>query len=187
MAEAVGCPMVELKEFPYEAKYAYYVVGGEGMGTHMLRDSLVKAGCSWKQEHESYQENYHFEEMPSPFVFRRSLPHAYSWPNLKRNVVDLRESGFYVRMLFILRDFFAAAQSVINRNYQGSIEDCYHNQRAMFALFDDELLSHVEFVPITYEQFCLCDGFRKRLFEERLRLPYPEDFQIWYANDQYYG
>lgn len=43
-----------------------------------------------------------------------------------------------------------------------------------------------EFTYVTYEAFCLSDGFRRWLFEERLQLPYPADFEIKYANEKYY-
>lgn len=173
-------------------KQAFFVLGPEGSGTHMLRNALVEAGCSWKQGHESYQDDYHFEEMPSPFVFRRSLPHAGRWPRLTDMLDLLNDAGFSVHILFILRDFFATAKSVVHREYQGTIEDCYDNQRSAIIHFGSEMeicqIYHLfPITYITYEAFCLNEGFRKWLFEERLQLPCPENFQIFYSGDQYYG
>lgn len=188
MAEAIAEPIIKAEWL--EAcikKQAFFVLGAEGSGTNMLRDALVAAGCSWKQGHESYQDDYHFEEMESPFVFRRSLPHAGEWPDLEKNIDSLIKADFYVHVLFIIRDFFATASSVVRRDYQRDLDTCYSNQQKMLtfigevAYFDRSIITY-----ITYEAFCLNEGFRKWLFEERLGLPYPADFQIWYANDQYY-
>lgn len=88
----------------------------------------------------------------------------------------------------MLRDFHASARSVIRRGYGRSIDECYSNQRKAFK--EMAFLCNLnigEFTYVTYEAFCLSEGFRRWLFEERLQLPYPEDFQIFFANSQYYG
>ena len=168
-------------------KMAYFILGSEGSGTHMLRNALIEAGCSWKQEHESHLDNYKFEEMKSPFVFRRSLPHAGRWPNLRYLVATMQQAEFDVHILFTIRDFNASAKSVIRRDYQGTEYDCYHNQREAIVSIGEFLGYYpAKFTYITYESFCLSEGFRKWLFNDRLGLPYPENFEIKYGNDKYY-
>lgn len=169
-------------------KIAYFVLGSEGSGTHCLRNALIEAGCHWEQWHEAHQDNYKFGEMESPFVFRRSLPHAHIWPNIL-NITEAMENADYgVHVLFTIRDFNATAKSVIRRDYHGSKNDCYYNQRKSIVALGDFLSHHhAEFTYITYEAFCLSEGFRRWLFTERLQLPYPENFEIKYTNENYYG
>lgn len=169
-------------------KIAYFVLGSEGSGTHCLRNALIEAGCHWEQWHEAHQDNYKFGEMESPFVFRRSLPHAHIWPNI-RNIVDaINFAGFEVHVLFTIRDFNASAKSVLRRNNLKREEDCFYNQKeAIVAIGDFVRHHHATFTYVVYEAFCLSEGFRKWLFNDRLGLPYPENFEIKYANDKYYG
>lgn len=169
-------------------KIAYFVLGSEGSGTHCLRNALIEAGCHWEQWHEAYQKNYKFREMKSPFVFRRSLPHAGRWPNIRNIVNAMENAGFDVHILFTIRDFNATAKSVIRRGYQGSEKDCYYNQTGAIIQVGEFLAHHhAEFTGVNYEAFCLSEGFRKWLFNDRLGLPYPENFEIKYGNDKYYG
>lgn len=169
-------------------KIAYFILGSEGSGTHMLRNALIEAGCNWQQGHESYQINYKFDEIESPLVFRRSLPHAGRWPNIRNIVYAMENTGFKIHILFTIRDFNASAKSTIQRGYQGTIDDCYFRQRNAIVSIGEFLVHHhAEFTYVTYEGFCLSEGFRKWLFNDRLELPYPKNFEIKYANPKYYN
>ncbi len=167
-------------------KKAYYVTGAEGSGTTMMTEALVAAGCHWEQRHESYQADHKFEDMPSPFVFHRSIPHAGVWSISIDYCGMLEAAGFdKVVILFMIRDINATNQSVIKRGGDSNLirHGSIYRQLGYYL---DQRPSH-SFVPITYEAFCLSPGFRKWLFEDRLGLTNPVDFEIKFGNSKYYS
>lgn len=171
-------------------KIAYFVLGSEGSGTHCLRNALIEAGCHWKQWHEAHQDNYKFGEIESPFVFRRSLPHAGVWVTSIDYCKMLHEAGFFTHILFCVRDAYATAKSVIRRDKTRTIEQSLANQQEAFrqtGVYLHNLETPNKFTCIVYEAFCLSEGFRKWLFNDRLGLPYPENFEIKYGNLKYYN
>lgn len=166
---------------------AFFIVGSEGSGTHMMTDALRAAGCHEEPWHGGYADDYKFGEMPDLFVFRRSLPHAHKWPRTWDDYIALENAGYDVHVVFTIRDFYASARSVIHRGYSGSLDDCYYNQSLVFSSMGRLVdVCNPVLTYSTYESFCLNPKFRQWLFEERFNLPYPADFQIHYANPQYY-
>lgn len=165
-------------------KRAYYVTGAEGSGTTMMTEALVAAGCHWEQWHEGLYDDYRFEDMPSPFVFHRSIPHAKLWSTSIDYCGLLQDASFAVCMLFMTRDVNAANLSIEKRGGRSNL----HLHREIYRQLGLYLnsVSQFEFVPVSYEAFCLSPGFRKWLFEERLGLTNPVDFEIKYANEKHY-
>ena len=168
----------------------FIVVGSEGTGTHMLRDFLVAAGCSWRQEDESIQPEYDFRGVDHPFVFHRSIPHAGKIDNLGSIIDSSRSFGVQPWLLFIVRDGNAAAQSVERRDPDRNFDRLYFNsyyslQRQALATVGKVAGNTMGFDLITYEAFCLQEGYRRWLVD-RWGLTYPEDFEIKFANDKYY-
>lgn len=166
---------------------AFFVLGAEGSGGHMMTDALMKAGCYENPAHGGYPPdgNYRFHEMPDLFVIRRSLPHAHQWPNIGIISLKLRNQGRYkVYPILMLRDWNATINSVIRRDGRRKAHICEQNMR--MAIFMASSTFPRTLIYVTYEAFCLSEGFRKWLFNDKLELPYPEEFQIHYANNQYY-
>jgi len=162
-------------------KRAFFVIGAEGSGTNLLAEAFVSAGCHYNPEHNSRLDDYHFEMMPSPFVFRRSLPHAHKWPNLRDIYGMMKVADCNVQPLFIVRDWYCTIQSIIRRNpnYKaGTVEN--HMRYAVHFVNTLPI-----FIYVSYESFCLHPEFRRWLFVERLGLKEPT-IEINYANPKYY-
>jgi len=163
---------------------AFFVLGPEGSGTHMLANAFRLAGCHEEPAHDGYPEDgkYNFVDMPDLFVFRRSLPHAHRWPPIWDIYKQMLDAGYEVQPILILRDWHCTIQSVIRRDYIRSFDKQEQNMRnaieRIAGIFDN-------LIYVTYESFCIHREFRIWLFCERLKLPEPE-IQIWYANTQYY-
>ena len=165
---------------------AFFVIGPEGSGTHMLTDAFRSVGCHEEPWHGGYPDdgNYRFNTMPDLFVFRRSLPHAYRWPDIQviRKQMEY-DGGYKVQPLLIMRDWFCTIKSVIRRGYQGEWETCESNMRQGPLMAFRDL---PDLIYVTYESFCHHPQFRRWLFGEKLELPNPT-LEIKYANPKYYG
>jgi len=163
---------------------AFFVLGPEGSGTHMLTEAFRLAGCHEEPWHGGYPEDglYDFNKMPDLFVFRRSLPHAHRWPALWSIYRQMLDAGYEVQPILILRDWHCTIQSVIGRDYARTVEKCEQNMRNAL-----ERVSGIfpNLIYVTYEAFCLQREFRKWLFCEKLGLPEPT-VQIQYANPKHY-
>ena len=146
----------------------------------MLEEAFVSAGCYRDSRHASGTEP-DFSESRDPLVFRRSLPHAGAWPDLRKYAALMLRAGFRVQPIIIFRDWNATVQSVLRRNPETRASVVEANMRkairAIGYLADP--------IYITYEAFCFHPEFRKWLFVEKLGLTEP-DIEIKYANPKYY-
>jgi hypothetical protein len=130
-----------------EFRRVFFVVGAEGSGTYMLTEALVKAGCFWRQGHESHLEDYRFDKVPSPFVFHRSLPHAGEWPDLRVIVPQAKEAFDEFYLLYIFRDFYATQQSVLNRDPSRDPHEIFAHQVDAFV-YAGWLFGYQPLVPV---------------------------------------
>ncbi len=166
----------------------FFVLGGEGNGTYMLANALVKAGCA------IFDTLNDVCNTPKPFnVIRRSLPHAGEWIDLSAWFNQLRTRfGFdNVNVLFIVREPNAASKSVEMRDPTRDFRGLYYGsylgqQRQAFHKLTEVAGLTMKLTYLTYEAFIHSEGFRRWLFEERLQLPYPEDFEVTDQNRKYY-
>lgn len=161
-------------------KRAFVVYGMEGSGTYMLWKFLQKAGCHAKPAHNGMMEKYDFHNCQSPYVIRRSYPHAGEIPDLEGITNELLEVNFDVEIVVMIREPNATYLSILNRN---AVDESIW--KANYINFLLSLPSHWNVVVITYEAFCLSEGFR-RWFVQELGLNYPEDFVIEFGNEKYY-
>jgi hypothetical protein len=90
-----------------ENRRAFIVLGPEGSGTYMLANAIEAAD-------------------PEAFVLRRSYPHAGEWPRIEKLIQECRFRSYHdITIIFILRDFYATAQSVLRRDPNREIEKIY--------------------------------------------------------------
>ena len=165
------------------SKRAFFVIGPEGSGTNMLAEAFVSAGCHYNPAYNSHLDDYEFEKMPDPFVFRRSLPHAHIWPELDELIWQMEAAHCSPRTVFILRDWHCTFQSVLRRDTERHFRSVEDNMRKAFCIMG-EMVSRAP-IYVSYESFCLHPEFRRWLFVDRLGLKEPT-IEIKYANDKYY-
>ena len=166
--ESVGRPPV---------KRAFFVVGPEGCGTYMLAEAFVNAGCTYCDKAEV--DKYLAKEQPLNMVLRRSLPHAGLWPNIDQIARQMEGRFYEVNFLWIIREQYAAKQSVIARkeNYLP-----FEYEKAVQVIADklDKLGGRL----VSYEYFVFSAAYRKQIFSE-LGLPAPE-MEFYDGNKKYY-
>ena len=164
------------------SKIAYFVVGAEGSGTRMMTHALTLSGV-----HEDYAQ-WDFGDTPTlntphdKIVIHRSLPHGQAWPNLYLIEKTLREAGFSVVPIAMIRDINATVNSQLRRGYCDTWLHGYTKARNALQTIFAQLPT---VTPVTYEAFCLNPKFRTWLFTQHLKLP-NSTIDIQYANEKYY-
>ena len=153
----------------------FMVVGPQSSGTNMMQEILRQAGCAVHKDGLPMQR--------CDLVWRTSIPEAGSFPLLVSQQLKWRREGYKVVPLIMTRDWNAIVQSQIKRAYVNSREIAEGEIREAYRFAFTQCSG---FIAVSYESFCTSREFRKWLFEERLGLPLVEDFQIYYANGQYY-
>ena len=162
---------------------AFFVLGAEGSGTNMLAEAFVSAGCHYEPSHNSHLEDYEFEKMPDLLVFRRSLPHRGEWPRLDNIRAQMERAEYAVWTIFIIRDWYCAAASIMRRAPDRNINRVrYDVRRAVAFAFNN---FGYDLTCISYEAFCLDPKYLRWLFIDRFGLKDPK-FEVAYANEKYY-
>ena len=177
------------KSTEFSRKSVYFVVGAEGSGTYMLSEALVAAGCVYdgRMESDDFPFREYWKTKDANYVVRRSLPHAGIWPNSMKITEAAIHNGYLLHVIAIIRNGHSAYQSVIRRDPERNRANIKQNQ--IFSLSAiSSLFSRSGGTPtiITYEAFVGSKSFRKWLFDARLGLYYPEDFEVYDGNDKYY-
>ena len=135
-------------------KTAYFVVGAEPSGTRMLTEFLVRAGCFGHFGHWQKMDNLNFSEQPDRIAFRRSLPHGDRWPDLDKIMGRMREAGYEVVLLNIIRDKDYCAASQVRAGHASTPEQARRNiheaQRQVYAAAAGNA---VRPVVVLYEDF----------------------------------
>ena len=153
---------------------AFLVVGAEGSGTYMLWEALASAGCG-----------VDIEKNPENYAARRSLPHAGEWPDIVGWVWDVVKRNYEPYPIFILRDWYCTVRSITWRDASRDWEETEKNMVRAFATMGAIAAEYHNSTYVTYEAFCLSEGFRRWLFKTKLCLPEPT-IEINFANEKWY-
>jgi len=164
-------------------KRAYFIVGSEGSGTYMMAEALVEAGCHYIPDEDDFQlavENCEKDTV----VVRRSVPHAGEFIDLYTLAAIMRDTGFDLRIIAIVREPNATINSVFNRVAQDK-ESILDNMHGAWTCIS-ELMQGFTVLPITYEAMIGSKGFRQWLFNDYLYLKQPSNYIFLDANRKYY-
>lgn len=140
----------------------------------MLWEAFASAGCG-----------IDIKKRPVNITDRRSLPHAHEWPNLATWIWRMIEQGYEPHPIFILRDWNATIKSVMGRDANRKQNEVERNMTRALAMMGAVAAEYHNSIYVTYEAFCLEEGFRRWLFCDKLFLREPE-IEIKYANRKYY-
>ena len=164
-------------------KRAFFVVGSEGSGTYMLAEALVEAGCFYiPEEMEQDLERVLKLNIGTDVVIRRSIPHAGEFIDLYTLAAIMRDAGFDLRIIAIVREPNATINSVFNRVAQDK-EGILDNMHGAWTCIS-ELMQGFVVLPITYEAITQSRGFQQWLFNE-LELDMP-GYSFYDGNAKYY-
>jgi LPS sulfotransferase NodH len=160
-------------------KKAYFIIGAESSGTRVLTQAFIKAGCFGDAGHFQKLDSLNLNNRPDNIVFRRSLPHAGIWSNV-RNLKKLFEDADYeVEVIGITRiPRYTVLSQLTNHQHARTQHEAEKNiKRAVNVIVRDAD------TIIKYEQFVTDGWFRKQFFEERgLEEPHMHFFN---ANEKY--
>lgn len=170
-------------------KLAVMVVGPESTGTRNLTGLLCRAGCQGDDGH--YQG---WDTAPpttqDPIVWRRSVPHGYSMPDLVRMTEGLRQTGYRVVWLICCREPWALSSSQVERFEALSTEQDSLDRitEAYKWIFDSLARANPdEFFVIPYEALILHPNKTFSFLVRRLGLSDPGAIVVMDQNTKHYG
>jgi hypothetical protein len=94
---------------------------------------LIQMGFAGSSSH-GQGFDYQLPEATQSIVWRRSFPHAHRWPNIGSMTHQLKERGYQVRGLWIIRDWHAAITSQVNIGHAGTRQVALENIRRAHQL-----------------------------------------------------
>lgn len=129
---------------------AYLVLGPESSGTRMMTRLLMESGCVGDGDHEQRWDTG-LPTGQTPIVWRRSLPHGGEWPSIDLMTHRLREQGYTVYAIVMMRDWTAVAHSQIE-HWGHTWETALDNIRTAYPyIFSSLLKFQVPYVMVSYE------------------------------------
>ncbi|MBN1815326.1 MAG: hypothetical protein JXA14_26075 [Anaerolineae bacterium] len=162
------------------------MLGPESSGTRLLTGVLIAGGCAGEVTHRQ-----RFDELPphdAPYVvWRRSAPHARSWPDVEGMVGTMREQGYRVVGVVTTRDWMAMCHSQISRGHSPTVEAAERRIRTAYAhIFGHLTRLGVEFITVSYEGLVQRPEATFLWLKERLGLPRTPVVKIRDSNARYY-
>ena len=138
-------------------KRAYLVVGAESSGTRMLTSILIAGGCTGSPEHfQPYDRN---PPTADRIVWRRSIPHAGTLPQIGDMAKYLEGLGYVVTAIFITRDWHATIHSQLKgAQHAKTAADAVQNIVNAYAYSLAQFVDHqMTFIVVSYEQIVYSD------------------------------
>lgn len=111
---------------------AYLIVGPESSGTRVVTRLFVEIGCVGGFTHHQPLDKFvqggggieqHGED--ARFVFRRSVPHNLSWPDLGDIDKRFKEHGCETLWIVLVRDWYALAHSKARQGHTKALDEAY--------------------------------------------------------------
>ena len=166
---------------------AYLILGPESSGTRCVTRLLIKAGCHGGADHEQA-----FDRSPpsgvSPVVWRRSVPHGKSWPEITRMVNSLEARGYEVRVIVTTRDWHPTVESQVKARHVADRNEAVRNLRRAYPfIFEHLARAGVPYWVVSYEALVARPKKVAAKLMEMLGLPLPEKIEIFDGNEKYYA
>lgn len=95
-----------------EYRRAVFIAGCESSGTRMMTRYFIAAGFDGEGGHSQKFDNLNFMGREPHIVFRRSIPHGGSWPDIEAIYHSLTHGAYKIYPIFTWRDpsFMAISQ-----------------------------------------------------------------------------
>jgi len=150
----------------------------------MLTEAFIKSGCYGDCGIDQKMDDMNFSE--SLIVFRRSLPHGGIWPNLRYIIEKMKNAGYRIHPIMILRDKFYTVKSQVKNQHVANEIEAKDNIR--FAIeYAYRNLAAVGLTPtvVLYEIFVKYPEVRELIFKSFGLMPPIMEFHD--GNLQYQG
>ncbi len=142
---------------------AFFVIGCESSGTRMLTESLISAGAYGDYAHVQRMDDLNFYDLPDVIAFRRSLPHARSWPPINALYNMMTLAGYEVITLIMWRKEKYTVLSQLKLGHVDSEEQAKKHIAEAFSRIGK--FSHgKECEVVGYEEFVTDPWYRSGLF-----------------------
>lgn len=165
-------------------KVAYFVMGPESSGTRMLTEAFIKSGCYGDSTIDQRMDDMNFSE--SLIVFRRSLPHGGIWPNISYIVDTMKQAGYRIHPIMILRDkSYTIKSQVKNQHVANEIEAADNIRFAVEYAYRNLAALGLNPAVVLYEIFVKYPEVREMLFRSLGLMPPLMEFHD--GNLQYQG
>ncbi len=173
-------------------KCAVLVVGPESSGTRLVTRILVRAGCAGDDNHVQWLD-WNPPDGQTPIVWRRSLPHDKSWPDLGEMVRGLRLQGYIVSAVVTdrLDGPMVKAQVRDHVKNEGIARQHIQRSRTTLAILDDPRGPAIPVTRVQYEDLVTAPEITiHRIIEPLGLLPNQAkaivaDIKIYDGNAQY--
>lgn len=137
---------------------AFVVIGGESTGTRLLTRILIEAGCYGDSGHEQrIDRDIHYTTIPTPFVWRRSMPHNKAIVDLDEGVVcPILQQGIELSEICFLittRNWMCAMKSAVKAGHSHNVGMARANLEAGYlAIFRVlSMYDKIDFEIVSYD------------------------------------
>lgn len=137
--------------------YGILVVGAESSGTRLLARILTMGGCQGTDAHMQPFDTMRRlpQAMGKPLMWRRSLPHAHEWPDLRDLIDHIKDAGYRPALLHTLRDMLPSYLSQVAHNHVNEYDRAHHHiiraNRSILEFAED---NYVDYHHVTYAGLC---------------------------------
>lgn len=130
---------------------AILVTGPEGSGTRLLTRLVIECGYAGDAGHVQRWDDLNFPPAKHPIVFRRSLPHGGSWPDLDDILGRWMALGYEPLVLATAREPVALARSQVAAGHVSSEDEARRHIYAAYAAVGELFCSGWNVVLMPYE------------------------------------
>ena len=169
---------------------AVIVCGPESSGTRLATRLLMSMGCRGDAGHTQPWDAVRDSDRPDPaggpVVWRRSLPHAKSWPNLGDMVSRLRGAGFEVGGVVTVRCWKCTVKSQEQRGRARGATAEDNVRRALQYASTQLNAAQVPWVLLVYEALVARPVEVVRWLAGALGLPAPAEVDVYDGDSKYW-
>jgi len=116
----------------------------------MMTQIFIASGCDGQATHTQLWDN---APLQGRFiVWRRSVPHAKSWPSVYSWTTGILDQGYSPAFVVINRDWYPTACSQVSHKHVLDMDEAYANIKRAYNLIYSELYSlGYNYTAISYE------------------------------------
>lgn len=101
-------------------KRAFLVTGAEASGAMVVTRAICSAGVYGDFGHAQRLDDVDLATTPDEIVMRRSFPYGDGWPDLGTLVRRMREAGYEVVPVMVMRNVIMNVESQVRHGYAGT-------------------------------------------------------------------
>lgn len=117
-----------MADFGQDHTWAFLVWGPESTGTRFCTEVLISLGCAGSAQHDQpFDKVIPSAESGRPIVWRRSFPHAGTWPEPTKIIKTVKSKGYTPYIVVTVRDLACTCRSQVSVGHVETIEQAREN------------------------------------------------------------